>query len=703
MPKCSYLIIAIILVHLLFLSASNGVYAQSSAGSGEANLHKEKILFAVVQPFESRTGSKRYDFLETVLPASMITQLSRVEMENISFMEVSSEQAGQKGIDAWITGEYAVDKDVITVSGSIKERAGITFPIEVSAPTDEIPVVTETLFARILEIVKGRITAQGEWRVESILTNEAGFEEYLARSERYYYARDYDPAILMCRRAIYEKPDDVSAHLRIADIYRAQKKYTDAISEYQYLIKRDKSIAAAHSGLGMAYFKTSKYDNAISEFEKALGLSSDDPRVVFESYKGLGDVRFAQEQYKDAVSNYLNAEKINCKKGPEIYLSLGQSYLNIGNPNRAIVFLEEGQELFLEESGLKNDLASTYNKLGESLCGIGHYDEARKAFRKAIELDPEDNKIIAEAYLYDGIIYKRDGHYNMAIECLETSFRIEPTYQLCVEMGETYRRMGKYLNARAWLDMAFLFNLNKEQAHRELRALEADLGEEEQIDNLTASVASLLVPGFGQHLKGRYWRGLFYEGLIAGSIGAGFWVDSLELDSNALYIPVVLGFLGGWVVNMIDASVIDSTEQRLGAVPQIALQSTGSLFIPGLGQHLKRQHLRGFLYEGLAIGTFVAALWARDRYSETLDDYSLASYFGSSDSIDDFIKKEEDAFDRAKSARNLAVGTQIAFAGVWFINVLDATLTNPILQERRIMLETHPTSEGGRVLVRIQF
>ena len=696
MPKWSYLIIAIILVHLLFLSAPNGVYAQSSAG-------KEKILFAVVQPFESRTGSKKYDFLETVLPASMITQLSQVEMENVSFMEVSSEQAGQKGIDAWITGEYAVDKDMITVSGSIKERAGITFPIEVRAPTDEISVVTKTLFARILEIVKGRITSQGEWRVESILTNEAGFEEYLARSERYYYARDYDPAILMCRRAIYGRPDDISAHLRIADIYRAQGKCEHAISEYQYLIERDESIATAHLGLGMAYFKMSEYDNAIPEFEKARNLGSDDPRVLFESYKGVGDVCFAQGQYEDAVSNYLNAKKINCKKGPEIYLSLGQSYLNIGNPNRAILFLEEGQELFLEESGLKNDLASTYSKLGESLCGIGHYDEARKAFRKAIELDPEDNKIIAEAYLYDGIIYKRDGHYNMAIECLETSFRIEPTYQLCVEMGETYRRMGKYFNARAWLDMAFLFNLNKEQAHRELRTLEADLAEEGQIDNLTASIASLLLPGFGQHLKGRYWRGLFYEGLIAGSIGAGFWVDSMKLDSNALYIPVVIGILGGWVANMIDASVIDSTEERLGSVPQIAFQSAGSLFIPGLGQHLKRQHLRGFLYEGLAIGTFAAALWARDRYSETLDDYSLASYFGSSDSVDDFIRKEEDAFDRAKSARNVAVGTQLAFVGVWFINVLDATLTDSMPRERGIILEAHPTSGGGRVLVRVQF
>ena len=696
MPKWSYLTIAIILVDLLLLSAPNGVYAQSSAG-------KEKILFAVVQPFESRTGSKKYDFLETVLPASMITQLSQVEMENVSFMEVSSEQAGQKGIDAWITGEYAVDKDMITVSGSIEERAGITFPIEVSASIDEIPVVTETLFARILEIVKGRITSHGEWRVESILTNEAGFEEYLARSERYYYARDYDPAILMCRRAIYGRPDDISAHLRIADIYRAQGKCEHAISEYQYLIERDESIATAHLGLGMAYFKMSEYDNAIPEFEKARNLGSDDPRVLFESYKGVGDVCFAQGQYEDAVSNYLNAKKINCKKGPEIYLSLGQSYLNIGNPNRAILFLEEGQELFLEESGLKNDLASTYSKLGESLCGIGHYDEARKAFRKAIELDPEDNKIIAEAYLYDGIIYKRDGRYNMAIECLETSFRIEPTYQLCVEMGETYRRMGKYFNARAWLDMAFLFNLNKEQAHRELRTLEADLAEEGQIDNLTASIASLLLPGFGQHLKGRYWRGLFYEGLIAGSIGAGFWVDSMKLDSNALYIPVVIGILGGWVANMIDASVIDSTEERLGAVPQIAFQSAGSLFIPGLGQHLKRQHLRGFLYEGLAIGTFAAALWARDRYSETLDDYSLASYFGSSDSVDDFIRKEEDAFDRAKSARNVAVGTQLAFVGVWFINVLDATLTDSMPRERGIILEAHPTSGGGRVLVRVQF
>ena len=71
--------------------------------------------------------------------------------------------------------------------------------------------------------------------------------------------------------------------------------------------------------------------------------------------------------------------------------------------------------------------------------------------------------------------------------------------------------------------------------------------------------------------------------------------------------------------------------------------------------------------------------------------------------LSELLEKQAKANDEAKSARTLAIATQIVVSVVWGINVLDATLAKPARHRRVIALEAHPTVDGGRVLVRVQF
>jgi len=136
-----------------------------------------------------------------------------------------------------------------------------------------------------------------------------------------------------------------------------------------------------------------------------------------------------------------------------------------------------------------------------------------------------------------------------------------------------------------------------------------------------------------------------------------------------------------------------------------------SLVVPGLGQHLQKRHVRGGIYEAVTIGAGIAALWATSYYRKTLDDYiyvrvrlvtEAPEQTELTSEIRTLLAEQEDAYNKAKSARMLAIATQIVFGAVWGINVLDA-VTKPTRQKDGIAIEAQPTSDGGRILVSMKF
>jgi tetratricopeptide (TPR) repeat protein/TolB-like protein len=395
---------------------------------------KEKIVFAVVQPFNNKSTNKMYAFLETVLPESIIAQLSqaetRKERRNVSIKEISPEQGEPKGNDALVTGEYSIVGNEILISVSIKEQTGPTFSIQVTGFTDRILEIPEVLSNRILEVIKGRITAEGEWKDEPILLTNATAEQLFAKGEKYYQAKDYDSAVLMYRKAIGKKPSYLDNRFRLADIYELQNAHKSAISEYQKILDVNNTSAAAHYGLAGAYLGVGQYEDAAAEAKKAVDLARDDSEkdIRFKSFKLLGDIGLLQGEYEEAINNYLRAKSID-KQNPDIHLSLGRTYLAMGQLNDAIAFFDEGRWFFPgKEMEFRNDLASAHNALGEIHYNQKDYDEALAAFKDTIALSPENKKLAAIAYRYAGLIvaFFLEKDLRRGIEYLEKASSLEP-------------------------------------------------------------------------------------------------------------------------------------------------------------------------------------------------------------------------------------------------------------------------------------
>jgi hypothetical protein len=137
-----------------------------------------------------------------------------------------------------------------------------------------------------------------------------------------------------------------------------------------------------------------------------------------------------------------------------------------------------------------------------------------------------------------------------------------------------------------------------------------------------------------------------------------------------------------------------------------------SMVVPGLGQHIQKHYIRGGIYELMTISVGVATLWAASYHQKTLDDYLDAKSRLRTEApklteltlgIRALLSDQKDAYNKAKFARTLAIGTQIALGVAWGINALDAYAVKPAQQRSGITLEARPTSDGGRILVSMKF
>ena len=120
-----------------------------------------------------------------------------------------------------------------------------------------------------------------------------------------------------------------------------------------------------------------------------------------------------------------------------------------------------------------------------------------------------------------------------------------------------------------------------------------------------------------------------------------------------------------------------------------------SLIVPGLGQHFQGRYKQGLTYEALVIGSVIAAVYARNYHEDTRSDYlnSLKDNTASTNVIETY-------YNKAKSARTLAIATQVMVGISWGINVLDIILTNNSIKSKdATRLKIESTFNGIRLHV----
>ena len=194
---------------------------------------------------------------------------------------------------------------------------------------------------------------------------------YNARAQVYYEQGKYDLADNDYKKMISLNEGDVMGYMGIGRNANAQKRYEDAIKQFDYVNKLAPSYSSAYSFRAESYIGLKKYNEAVDDVITALGIDQDDK--AFYELQTLADSAFAQTVAK------LKVQKLKEPKESSWSYDLGIVYEKTDRYAKAIQYYKES--LAIESN------KETANRISYCYDEIGDYDKALEYCDQAIALD----------------------------------------------------------------------------------------------------------------------------------------------------------------------------------------------------------------------------------------------------------------------------------------------------------------------------
>ncbi len=348
------------------------------------------------------------------------------------------------------------------------------------------------------ELLKVAYVPEGAYHLVKLLVGEENYEEAL----KYL--------------SVAEKHGDVSREKMF--IYFGTGDWENAVQNAKTLVDRGEQVNDALRILGLSLFELGRYEEAIEHLEKCKSMGMDVDKELGLSY------------YK--VGNYQKAIQYLSSLNAPIF-ELGMSYYNMGEYEKALEILENAEdEKSREYAGLSAFKLGNYEKAVEYLDGMeGHEEELAMAhymlgnYRKVVEIQPADKKILAMSYYnlgefqkaleeFEGL-EKKDGedYYHMAIANL---------------------RLGKYEDAEYYFDLA------------QKSGYEGDIGAFKGIIAYSkgdySTAATLLKNSKDRETEKMYAISLYHIGDLRGAVKH---LKDLDDEESKKYYALALMALGG--------------------------------------------------------------------------------------------------------------------------------------------------------------
>ncbi len=198
-------------------------------------------------------------------------------------------------------------------------------------------------------------------------------------------------------------PDNYIVKIHLASCYLQLRLPEEALYWAESVIDSAESCNLR----GMIYLQLNQKDQAIKEFEKSKSL---DPNYL-EAWINLGGLAIEEEKYDLAEQNYRRVLEIS-KDEKEAILGLARCALAKNDTETCLDLLkgapssadtdflhgdamlskenyEEAKKDFEKAVSKDRNFVSAYIRLGEACQMLNKKEEARKAYRRALKIDPE--------------------------------------------------------------------------------------------------------------------------------------------------------------------------------------------------------------------------------------------------------------------------------------------------------------------------
>jgi tetratricopeptide (TPR) repeat protein len=111
---------------------------------------------------------------------------------------------------------------------------------------------------------------------------------------------DLERAEGLARQALMSSPRSARAHASMAEVLRTQRRYPEAISEFEAALALDRNFANALAAMGRCKTYIGPVDDAILAQQAAIRLSPRDPQL-YNWYFRVGEVHLLQSRIDQAI------------------------------------------------------------------------------------------------------------------------------------------------------------------------------------------------------------------------------------------------------------------------------------------------------------------------------------------------------------------------------------------------------------------
>ena len=144
---------------------------------------------------------------------------------------------------------------------------------------------------------------------------------------------------------------------------------------------------------------------------------------------------------------------------------LGLTHLNLGEPSKALKYLERALEL----GPKKEDIVSIHSYMGVCLKDLEQYKDAIATLEKAESYDMERTDV----YNLMGFCYFKLKEYEKAIQCFRRVLQLNPASAIdYANIASNYRDMGEKEKAIRYYQFALHLDPTIDFAKENLRVLE---------------------------------------------------------------------------------------------------------------------------------------------------------------------------------------------------------------------------------------
>jgi TolB-like protein/Flp pilus assembly protein TadD len=147
----------------------------------------------------------------------------------------------------------------------------------------------------------------------------------------------------LAERALAVAPRSALVHYAKGQVLRAQKRYEEAISEYDAAIALDRNFAHAYGNIGQCLLYNGSIEEAIPLVEQAIRLSPHDPQISI-LYQRIGLAHLVRSRIDEAVV-WLEKARNAAPAHPNNRAWLASAYALKGESERAAAELAESRRL----------------------------------------------------------------------------------------------------------------------------------------------------------------------------------------------------------------------------------------------------------------------------------------------------------------------------------------------------------------------